>query len=329
MTAFPPVKETIRKAEKGVIMNKIKKIALAVSAALCLTFAAGCSNETHYMGNTAEATLGDNDIFAVIRVKDYEEEITVKLFPEAAPKAVANFIKTAEIGYYDNRTFHRVVKDKLIQGGSLSGSGYDGDVSDKEYFPVEVNQYMNHYYGAVCMAKNTKGNYRQFYIVNSNEPVNISEIAAGLKEDLDNEEIAQGLLPADKAYYENYYNKLNLIPEEVKERYSQVGGIYDYDGEDTVFGQVVDGWGTLRAINEVETAYGNDSDDSKDIASKPITDIVIESVEIIRITPAETTTEEKTRATRATRESSETPAAAPTEASDTAEAPDTAEPPAA
>lgn len=310
-------------------MNKIKKIALAVSAALCLTFAAGCSKETPYMANTAEATLGDNDIFAVIKVKGYEEEITVKLYPEVAPKAVTYFIKAAEMGFYDNRTFHRVVKDKLVQGGSLSGSGYDGDVSDKEYFPVETYQYMNHYYGAVCMAKNSKGNYRQFYIVNSSESVDIQEIAAGIKEDLDNEEIAQGLLPADKTYYQNYYTKLNSIPAEVKERYLQMGGIYDYDGEDTVFGQVVDGWDTLRAMNEVETAYGNDSDDSKDIASKPITDIVIESVEIIRITPAETTTEEKTRATRATRESSEAPASSPAEAAEATVPQDTTEIPAA
>lgn len=309
-------------------MNKIKKIALALSAVFCLTVAAGCSKEAPYMGNTAEATLGENDIFAVIKVKDYEEEITVKLFPEVAPKAVTSFIKAAEMGYYDSRTFHRVVKDKLIQGGSLSGTGYDGDVSDSEYFQPETNPYMNHYYGAVCMAKNSKGNYRQFYIVNSSEPVDINEIAAGIKEDLDNEEIAQGLLPEDKTYYQNYYTKLNNIPAEIKERYMQVGGIYDYDGEDTVFGQVVDGWKTLKAINEVETAYGNDTDDSKDIPSKPISDIIIESVEIIRITPAETTTEEKTRATRATRSSTEAPAAAPSEETSSA-ALDTTEIPAA
>lgn len=284
-------------------MNKITKIVFAVSAALSLTFSAGCSKETPFMGNTVEATLEENDVFAVLKIKDYEEEITIKLFPQVAPLAVKKFIETTNLGFYDNRIIHRVVKDKLIQGGSLSGTGYDGDVSDKEYFGTETNRYMNHYYGAVCMAKNSKGNYRQFYIVNSSEPVNIDEIAAKLKEDLDNEEIVSGLLPEDKKYYQDYYTKLNSIPAEVKERYQQVGGIYEYDGEDTVFGQVVDGWNTLKAINEAETAFGNDFDDSNGIASKPITDIIIESVEIIRITPEETTTEEKTRATRATRES--------------------------
>lgn len=287
-------------------MNKIKRIAFAVSAAAVLTLAAGCSKESPFMGNTVEAALEENDVFAVIKIKDYDEEITVKLYPQVAPKAVTQFIKQAEKGYYENKTFHRVVKDQLIQGGSVTGTGFDGDVSDDEYFDVEAtSQYMNHYYGAVCMAKNTKGNYRQFYIVNNSEPVYIDDIMAELKADLDNPEIMQGLLESDKAYYQDYYTKLNTIPAEVKERYAQVGGIYSYDGQDTVFGQVIDGWNTLKALNEVETAYGNNSDDNNQIASKPIVDIVIESVEIIRIAPAETTTEEKTRATRATRATTE------------------------
>ena len=306
-------------------MNKITKIVFAVSAALSLAFSSGCSKETPFMGNTVEAYLDENDIFAVIKVKDYEEEITVKLFPQVAPKAVKKFIETVNLGFYDNRIFHRVVKDKLIQGGSLSGTGYDGEVSDKEYFASETNRYMNHYYGAVCMAKNSKGNYRQFYIVNSSESVNIDEIAAELKEDLDNEEIMNGLLPDDKKYYQDYYTKLNSIPAEVKERYQQVGGIYEYDGEDTVFGQVIDGWNTLKAINEVETAFGNTSDDSNGIASKPITDIVIESVEILRITPEETTTEEKTRATRATKESTAAETTTAHETQSTEETQDTAQ----
>lgn len=288
-------------------MNIIKKIAFAVTAAAVLIISAGCEKEAPFMGNTVEAVLEEEDVFAVIKIKDYDEEITVKLYPQTAPKAVTQFIKTAEKGYYDNRTFHRVVKDQLIQGGSLTGTGFDGDVADEEYFEVEAtSQYMNHYYGAVCMAKNSKGNYRQFYIVNNNEPVYIDDIMAELKADLDNPEIMQGLLESDKTYYQDYYTKLNTIPAEVKERYAQVGGIYEYDGSDTVFGQVIDGWNTLKAINEVETAYGNNSDDNNGIASKPIVDIVIESVEIIRITPAETTTEEKTRATRATKATAET-----------------------
>ena len=43
--------------------------------------------------------------------------IKIKLFPEYAPKAVENFVKHSEEGYYDGLIFHRVIKDFMIQGG--------------------------------------------------------------------------------------------------------------------------------------------------------------------------------------------------------------------
>lgn len=280
-------------------MNIVKKFALGTAAAICLSLAAGCSSEAPFMGNTREAVLEDGDVFAVISILNYGD-ITVKLYPEAAPMAVQRFITLAENGYYDNRSIHRVVKDQLVQGGSLTGNGFDGEVQDQEYFDVETSKYMCHYYGALCMASNAKGNYCQFYIVNNSTKVNVDEIAAAVKEDLNNSDISAGLLEKDKEYYNEYCDKLTAMPEEVKERYAQVGGIYDLDGTDTVFGQVLDGWDVLEALNEVETVAGNITDDRSDIFSKPLDEIIIEKIQVIRIAPVETTTEEKTRATRAT-----------------------------
>lgn len=268
-------------------MKKSKIIAAAMAAVLCLS---GCSSKEKYMGNTVETVLGDGDVFAVVSIMDYGD-ITVKLFPEAAPTAVTRFIKFAEDGYYNDRTIHRVVKDQLIQGGSLTGTGFDGNVAKEEYFSEELNDHMRHYYGAMCMAKSADGNYCQFYFVTNNTPVKLDEVAAAIKEDLADPDKAAGLLEEDKKYYTDYIAKINSLPEEIKERYAQVGGIYDYDGQDTVFGQIVDGWDVLKAINEVETVNGNLTDDKDDIASRPIKDIVIEKVEVIRIAPAETTTE--------------------------------------
>ena len=281
-------------------MNRIGKIALGTAAALCLSFVAGCSSsKTPFMANTREAVLEEGDIFAVISIMDYGD-ITVKLFPTVAPNAVQRFITMAEHQYYDGRNIHRVVKDQLIQGGSLTGNGFDGEVANQEYFDIETNNYMRHYYGALCMASNAKGNYCQFYIVNNSTKVNIDEIAKKLKEDLNDADISAGLLESDKEYYNEYLKKLDEMPDEVKERYAQVGGIYDLDNTDTVFGQVVDGWDVLKALNNVETVAGNVTDDRNNIYSKPLDEIVIEKVVVIRITPEETTTTEKTRATRAT-----------------------------
>lgn len=279
-------------------MNTVKKIAAAAAAALCLTAAAGCSTEKGFMGNTDEASLEEGDVFAVISIMNYGD-ITVKLYPEAAPNAVKQFIKLAENKSYNGRTVHRVVKDKLIQGGSLTGTGFDGEVAKQEYFETETSKYMCHYYGALCMAKSADGNYRQFYIVNNNTPAQIEELAQTIKTQLDDPEIGGKMLEEDKKYYKEYSAKLSNMPQEVKERYSQVGGLFDLDGEDTVFGQVVDGYDVLKKLNEVETVNGNKTDDKQDIASKPIDEIVIEKIEIIRIAPAETTVTEKNRVTRA------------------------------
>ena len=44
-------------------------------------------------------------------------EITLKFFPEVAPKHVNSFIELANSGFYDGTTFHRVVPGFVIQGG--------------------------------------------------------------------------------------------------------------------------------------------------------------------------------------------------------------------
>lgn len=52
--------------------------------------------------------------------------IKMKLYPDQAPETVANFVTLANRGFYDGSTFHRVVKDFMIQGGSKNGDGTTG-----------------------------------------------------------------------------------------------------------------------------------------------------------------------------------------------------------
>jgi len=53
-------------------------------------------------------------------------EIKLRLFAEAAPVTVANFVNLANQGFYDDLTFHRVIPDFMIQGGCPHGSGTGG-----------------------------------------------------------------------------------------------------------------------------------------------------------------------------------------------------------
>src|ERR1700722_15517299 len=88
--------------------------------------------------------------------------IVFELFDEDAPKTVENFRKLAGDGFYDGLSFHRVIKDFMIQGGDplgtgTGGPGYTFEAEFKEHKIVR---------GALAMANagpNTNGS--QFFIV--------------------------------------------------------------------------------------------------------------------------------------------------------------------
>jgi len=52
--------------------------------------------------------------------------IRIELFPDAAPKTVANFIEYVKAKQYDGTQFHRVIPNFMIQGG-----GYTADFKEK------------------------------------------------------------------------------------------------------------------------------------------------------------------------------------------------------
>lgn len=52
--------------------------------------------------------------------------IKISLFTKIAPNTVNNFIALANDGFYDGTTFHRVMKDFMIQGGDPLGTGMGG-----------------------------------------------------------------------------------------------------------------------------------------------------------------------------------------------------------
>lgn len=91
-----------------------------------------------------------------------EGAIEIELFDADAPKTVANFHKLAKDGFYDGLTFHRVIKDFMIQGGCPNGTGTGGPGYT---FEDEFNQHKI-VRGALAMANagpNTNGS--QFFIV--------------------------------------------------------------------------------------------------------------------------------------------------------------------
>ena len=53
--------------------------------------------------------------------------IKIELRADLAPKTVENFVTHSKNGYYNGLTFHRVIKDFMIQGGDPTGTGAGGD----------------------------------------------------------------------------------------------------------------------------------------------------------------------------------------------------------
>ncbi len=53
-------------------------------------------------------------------------EIKVSLYADKAPKTVNNFVFLARDGFYDGTTFHRVIRNFMVQGGDPLGTGTGG-----------------------------------------------------------------------------------------------------------------------------------------------------------------------------------------------------------
>ena len=88
--------------------------------------------------------------------------IVFEMFDEDAPKTVDNFRTLSEKGFYDGLTFHRIIRDFMIQGGCPEGTGTGGPGYT---FEDEFNQHKV-IRGALAMANagpNTNGS--QFFIV--------------------------------------------------------------------------------------------------------------------------------------------------------------------
>jgi peptidyl-prolyl cis-trans isomerase B (cyclophilin B) len=95
-------------------------------------------------------------------MKTSQGDITIELFDEDAPKTVQNFKDLAGKGFYDGLSFHRIIKDFMIQGGDPQGNGTGGPGYT---FEDEINQHKI-VRGALAMANagpNTNGS--QFFLV--------------------------------------------------------------------------------------------------------------------------------------------------------------------
>lgn len=65
----------------------------------------------------------------VATIKTNHGDMKIKLFPDHAPKTVANFVALSKDGYYDGIIFHRIIPEFMIQGGDPTGTGMGDNLS--------------------------------------------------------------------------------------------------------------------------------------------------------------------------------------------------------
>jgi cyclophilin family peptidyl-prolyl cis-trans isomerase len=114
--------------------------------------------------NGQKKSMNDTTYIAVIQTN--MGTIKCELLPQAAPKAVENFIGLSDKGYYNKLTFHRVIDNFMIQGGDPNGNGTGGKSVWGGTFNDEFNEnYKFDSAGVMAMANrgpNTNGS--QFFI---------------------------------------------------------------------------------------------------------------------------------------------------------------------
>lgn len=180
----------------------------------------------------------------VATIKTNHGDMKFKLFPDHAPKTVANFVALAKDGYYDGIIFHRIIQDFMIQGGDPTGTGMGGQSIYGDSFEDEFSEELYNVRGALSMANagpNTNGS--QFFIVQN------SKIPYAQKE------LERGGWPAP-----------------IAELYAAKGGTPHLDRRHTVFGQLMDeaSYKVLDEIAAVETGAQD----------KPVEDVIIETIEV-------------------------------------------------
>ncbi len=198
-------------------MKRIISLIIAVALITgCLATLTSCGEK---MGTGACEYLETRSIegrdikYVEMCIEDYGK-LVILLDATTAPITVANFISLVEDGFYDGLTFHRIIKDFMIQGGDPSADGTGG--SDKDIFgEFATNGHQNdisHKYGVISMARSEDPNSAssQFFICNADASSSLDGSYAAFGYVVEGmsviDEITKDVFPKTKLadYYDNW-----------------------------------------------------------------------------------------------------------------------------
>ncbi len=103
-----------------------------VPLAVCHAAQEDCMRKWIFRGLVLAAVLTVGAVSAhaaersLVKMETSKGDIVIELYPDKAPRTVANFLQYVQAGAYDGTIFHRVIKGFMIQGG-----GFDQDMSQR------------------------------------------------------------------------------------------------------------------------------------------------------------------------------------------------------
>lgn len=134
---------------------------------LIVVFLVGCSSSKTTEKTKKTKTLKGN-YQVEIKIKDYGT-IYAEIDADTAPITVTNFVNLCKNHFYDGLTFHRIIKDFMIQGGDPNGDGTGGseETIKGEFTDNGVENPLKHTRGALSMARSQDNDSAssQFFIV--------------------------------------------------------------------------------------------------------------------------------------------------------------------
>lgn len=191
----------------------------------------------------------DVDTMELIQLEEIEEgapiavidttmgEIRCVLYPEYAPKTVAQFIRLAENGYYDNTYVFEAKNDVYFAAGAgdVQGNLPDGATEEQEKLPQELHQNLWPLRGALCSLNTTQEGGYFARVFQSQKKYTGSRFMILGSVDFSDEEFVQQFREASGS-------------EELADAFIERGGVPNFSQQVTIFGQVYEGMDVSNAI---------------------------------------------------------------------------------
>lgn len=214
---------------------------IATSLLLSIEGVAQTASQLDATNASANADLKNqtNAKYPKVKFITSQGEILLELYPDKAPKTVANFLQYVKDKHYDGTIFHRVINDFMIQGG-----GFDAKFNERKTRAPVVHE------GRQALAqggpRNTVGTIA---MARTGDPQSATaQFFINVKDNLNLDPV--NIPPGDPVPSIEFNGR--IYKNIARSQLEQAPQLYGY----TVFGKVISGMDTVEKIKILPTGSG-------------------------------------------------------------------------